>query len=92
MTPLLTGSIDTKLLADGARAFHLRRRVDGRRQREILHERARCECGCGWNGRTVRTELGNIRTTRRAGPDVDLLPRKDHRLLSRLGVLRRRGN
>ena len=69
MSATPTGSIDTKLLADGTRAFHLRFRVDGRRQREILHERAECECGCGggWTARTARTELGNIRARIRAG-------------------------
>jgi len=69
MSATPTGSIDTKVLADGTRAFHLRFRVDGRRRREILHERAECECGCGggWNERTARTELGNIRARIRAG-------------------------
>ena len=69
MSATPTGTIDAKLLADGTVAFHLRFRVDGRREREILHERAGCECGCGggWNERTARTELGNIRARIRAG-------------------------
>ena len=69
MSATPTGTIDAKLLADGTVAFHLRFRVNGRREREILHERAGCECGCGggWNERTARTELGNIRARIRAG-------------------------
>ena len=58
MTPQPTGSIDAKVLADGTRAFYLRFRAHGLREREILHKRTGCDCGCGggWNERTARTE------------------------------------
>ena len=64
-----TGSIDTYTLSDGTRAFHLRFRGASRREREVLHERPACQCGCGggWNERAARTELGNIHARIRAG-------------------------
>jgi integrase len=64
-----TGSIDTHPLADGTRAFHLRYRVAGQRERLVLHERTACACACGggWDERAARTELGNIQARVRAG-------------------------
>ena len=63
------GSIEVVPLGDGTRAFHLRFRADGKRQREIVHERAGCMCGCGggWDERGARTELGNLLARVRAG-------------------------
>jgi len=57
-----TGGLEVRVLADGTRAFHLRFRVDGRRERLVLHERAGCACGCGgsWEQQAARAELGNI--------------------------------
>jgi integrase len=74
------GTILTITLADGARAFRLRFPAHGRRQEQVLHERAGCRCGCGggWNERTARTELGNILARVRAGvwtpPDTPAKP------------------
>src|SRR5919202_1389672 len=64
-----TGTIDTITLAGGSRAFHLRFRVDGERQRVVLHERPNCECGCGggWSEPAARHELGDIVARVRAG-------------------------
>jgi integrase len=64
-----SGSIDVVVLADGSRAFRLRFRAHGKRQRDVVHERAGCSCGCGggWNERTARTELGNVLARVRAG-------------------------
>jgi integrase len=57
-----TGTLESRLLADGTATFHLRFRVNGKRESMVLHERAGCACGCGggWNERSARTELGNI--------------------------------
>jgi hypothetical protein len=57
-----SGTIATVTLADGTKAFHLRFRAKGRRQREIVHERHQCPCGCGgdWTLPKARTELDNI--------------------------------
>ena len=57
-----SGTIATVALADGTKAFHLRFRANGRRKREIVHERHRCACGCGgdWSLPKARTELDNI--------------------------------
>ncbi len=63
-----TGSILVKDLAEG-RAFHLRFRARGRRERVVLHERRGCDCGCGggWDEPGARTELGDILARVRAG-------------------------
>jgi integrase len=64
-----TGTIDTVVLRDGSRAFHLRFSALRKRQRVVLHERPGCECGCGgsWTARTARQELGNVLARVRAG-------------------------
>jgi integrase len=64
-----TGSFETRPLADGTRAFHLRVRINGKRQPIVLHERPGCSCGCGggWDEPSARTELGNILARVRAG-------------------------
>lgn len=56
-----TGTLDVVSLKDGTRAFHLRFRADGRRERVILHEAPGCDCGCGggWDEPAARTELQN---------------------------------
>ena len=37
-------------------------RVNGRREREIVHERRDCDCGCGgdWTQPKARAELANV--------------------------------
>ena len=69
MPPEPSGSIDVVILADGTRAFRLRFRALGKRQRDVLHDRAGCACGCGggWDERAARAELGNILARVRAG-------------------------
>lgn len=64
-----TGGIETRVLADGTRAFLLRVRIKGKREWVALHERSGCVCGCGggWDEPGARTELGNIRARVRAG-------------------------
>ena len=64
-----SGSIDVVVLADGTRAFRLRFRAHGKRQREVVHERPGCACGCGggWDERRARVELDNILARVRAG-------------------------
>jgi integrase len=64
-----TGTIDAVKLADGTRAFHLRFRIEGERERLILHERPGCACGCGggWDEPSARTELGNVLARIRVG-------------------------
>ncbi len=64
-----TGTLETRLLADGTRVFHLRVRIDGSREPIALHERRGCTCGCGggWDEPSARTELGNILARVRAG-------------------------
>ncbi len=64
-----TGTIEPRVLADGTRAFHLRVRIDGKREPIVLHERPGCDCGCGggWDEPSARTELGNIGARVRAG-------------------------
>ena len=64
-----TGTIESHPLADGTRAFHLRVRVHGERERIVLHERPGCVCGCGggWDEPGARTEMGNILARVRAG-------------------------
>ena len=64
-----TGTIETRVLADGTRAFHLRVRIGGKREPLVLHERPGCACGCGgsWDEPNARTELGNIGARVRAG-------------------------
>jgi integrase len=63
------GSVNTKKLSDGTRAFALRFRADGRRETVTLHERPGCLCGCGggWDETGARTELGNILALVRVG-------------------------
>lgn len=63
------GSVNTKMLSDGTRAFALRFRANGRRETVTLHERPGCMCGCGggWDETGARTELGNILALVRVG-------------------------
>lgn len=63
------GSFETRVLADGTRAFHLRFQVERRRQSIVLHERPDCGCGCGggWGEISARTELGDLMARVRAG-------------------------
>jgi integrase len=63
-----SGSILVNELAQG-RAFYLRFRFGGRRERVVLHERRGCGCGCGggWDEPAARTELGDILARVRAG-------------------------
>src|ERR1700759_2416775 len=51
------------------RAFYLRFRAGGRRERVVLHERVGCLCGCGggWTETAARTELGDVLARVRAG-------------------------
>src|SRR4051794_3066334 len=53
------GQLEVVVLADRSQAFRLRFRVGGLRERETLHERHNCRCGCGggWNEQTARAEL-----------------------------------
>jgi integrase len=69
MSRQATGQITTSTLSDGTRAYQLRFRAYGRRERLTLHERRGCECGCGggWNDRTVAVELENVLARVRAG-------------------------
>ena len=64
-----TGTVDVDILADGTRAFRLRFRADGRRERLVLHERRGCGCGCGggWTRATAAIELDNVMAKVRAG-------------------------
>lgn len=64
-----TGTIETRGLVDGTRAFHLRFYTASGRELVVLHERPRCECGCGggWSETTARTELAGIQARVRAG-------------------------
>src|SRR4051812_46830475 len=64
-----SGSIEVVVLDDGTRAYRLRFPAHAQRQREVLHERPGCECGCGggWTERAARTELGNMLARVRAG-------------------------
>jgi integrase len=68
VAPHPSGSILVRDLADG-RAFYLRFRVGGRRERVVLHERPGCACGCGggWDERAARSELGDILARVRLG-------------------------
>jgi integrase len=63
-----TGSIMVRDLSEG-RAFYLRFRAGGRRERVVLHERPGCLCGCGggWTETAARTELGDVLARVRAG-------------------------
>jgi integrase len=64
-----TGTMETRKLADGTRAFHLRFRAYGERESDVLHEQRGCVCGCGggWEKREAKAELGNILSRVRAG-------------------------
>ncbi len=64
-----TGTVLTRALGDGTRAFRLRFRAHGERQELTLHERPGCPCGCGggWSEPAARTELGIISARVRAG-------------------------
>ena len=64
-----TGTVLTRTLGDGTRAFRLRFHGYGERQDLTLHERAGCLCGCGggWSEPTARSELGNVNARVRAG-------------------------
>jgi len=64
-----TGHIESRRLADGTQAFHIRVRVNGKREPVTLHERPGCTCGCGggWNALSARTEMGNMLARVRAG-------------------------
>jgi integrase len=65
-----TGTLTARTLADGTKTFYLRISVGGHREREILHERRRCDCGCGggWTEATARIQLNNL--VARAGAGV----------------------
>lgn len=69
MPRISSGTLHTRTLSDGTRAYRLRFNVDGRREIVTLHERTACECGCGggWQEPAARTELGNILARVRAG-------------------------
>lgn len=69
MPKAATGTIDVRQLADGTHAFHIRIRVNGRREPITLHERRGCGCGCGggWDAPSARTEMGNMLARVRAG-------------------------
>ena len=69
MAPEPTGQITTTTLTDGTKAFQLRFRNKGRRERVTLHERRNCRCGCGggWNERAAAVQLDNILAKVRAG-------------------------
>lgn len=69
MPEIGTGTIETRFLADGSRAFHIRIRANGTREPLVLHERRNCVCGCGggWDETSARTEMGNILARIRAG-------------------------
>ena len=69
MPPVAIGGIEIDVLADGTRAFRLRFRLNGSRERVILHERTGCICGCGggWDEQAARTELGDILARVRLG-------------------------
>lgn len=56
-----TGSLHSRMLAEGTRVFRLRFNAEGRRQIMTLHERAGCDCGCGggWDERAARSELAD---------------------------------
>lgn len=64
-----TGAFEARTLADGTRAFHIRIRVNGKREPVTLHERPQCTCGCGggWSEPSARTEMGNMLARVRAG-------------------------
>jgi hypothetical protein len=64
-----TGTITEAQLADGTRTWRLRFRAGGRRERDVLHERRDCACGCGggWTPATARRELDNIIARVQAG-------------------------
>lgn len=63
------GSFETRVLVDGARAFHLRFQVERRRHTVVLHERPDCRCGCGggWREVAARAELDDLLARVRAG-------------------------
>jgi integrase len=63
------GSIETRVLADRTRVFHLRFQVDGRRHTIVLHERPSCGCGCGggWEETAARAKLADMLARVRAG-------------------------
>src|SRR4249919_3492990 len=63
------GSFETRVLADGTRAFYLRFQVERRRQSIVLHERPDCGCGCGggWEEIAARSELGDLVARVQAG-------------------------
>ncbi|MGN6815850.1 MAG: tyrosine-type recombinase/integrase [Solirubrobacterales bacterium] len=63
------GSMETRVLADCTRVFHLRFQVDGRRHTVVLHERPSCGCGCGggWEETAARAKLGDMLARVRAG-------------------------
>jgi integrase len=64
-----TGTFETRVLADGTDAHHLRFWAYGERESMVLHELAGCECGCGggWDEPAARTHLGNVLSEVRLG-------------------------
>jgi integrase len=72
------GSFETRVLADGARSFHLRFQVEGRRHTVVLHERSGCGCGCGggWCEIAARSELADLKARVRAGHWRPRAPRR----------------
>jgi integrase len=61
--------METRVLADCTRAFHLRFQVDGRRHTVVLHERPSCSCSCGggWEETAARAKLADMLARVRAG-------------------------
>lgn len=76
MPEIGTGTIETRFLVDGSRAFHIRIRTNSERVPVVLHERRGCVCGCGggWDEPAARTEMGNILARIRAGVWVPPAP------------------
>lgn len=66
MPPPATGTVQTVVLADATRAFHLRLRAYGSRQRVIVHERPECDCGCGRLDRARRAPRARRRRRARS--------------------------
>jgi integrase len=79
------GSLETRVLAQGDRAFHLRFQVECRRESLVLHERPDCSCGCGggWTEAAARQELADLIVRVRAG---FRRPRPPRRLVGRRNV------
>jgi len=77
------GSMETRVLTDRTRVFHLRFQVDGRRHTVVLHERPSCNCGCGggWEETAARAKLADMLARVRAG--LWRGPRSERRVVGR---------